>query len=244
LVWKVIPIIAGEFGMVRDDIKFRGGDSRHSEMVPSYIFLAESKIGKVLIDTSFSTPEMCENELGLAINRTASLEQLLWRYETYPDEIMAVILTHLHWDHASNCDLFLNSKIYCQRQELDAAFASGSDYPAIFLDSIKKSMARVVPLDGDIELFDDFRVVLCGGHTIGSQMIEIETSSGKAIITGDTIMTYQNVEENIPIGLCTDSVACSAALARIRAMQGILLLPSHDYRTIKFISHPEICRNR
>lgn len=228
--------------MIRDDVKFKGGSPHHCEMVPSYIFLVESKIGKVLIDTSFGDPAVCEAQLGLVVKRSVSLEQLLRCHGATPDKIMAVVLTHLHWDHASNCDLFPNSAIYCQRREMDAAFSSGSDYPPIFLETLKTSMPRVVLLDGDVELFDGFRVVLCGGHTAGSQMIEVETSLGKAIITGDTIMTYQNVEGNIPIGLCSDSATCASVLRRIRAMHDVLLLPSHDYRTVKFISEPEICR--
>lgn len=239
MLWSITPILGGEFGMVRDDIKYENGDPGRSEMVPSYIFLLKSELGSVLVDTSFGEPAICRERLGLIIRRDRPLEQLLAEAGAKPEEVRAVILTHLHWDHAANCEMFPNSRIYCQQLELAAAFEPGSDYPAFFLESVKNSMERVVPLKGDAGIFDGLEAVLCGGHTAGSQMVEVRTAEGTAIITGDTIMTYKNVEQNIPVGLCSDREACRLALGNIRKRRGLVLLPSHDYLTMNYLKTAE-----
>ena len=38
-IWTVTPVLTGKFGMVRDDIKYRNGDSEIEEYVPSVLFL-------------------------------------------------------------------------------------------------------------------------------------------------------------------------------------------------------------
>jgi len=242
LIWEITPILGGEFGMVRDDIKYENGNPGHSEMVPSYIFLLESKLGKVLVDTSFGDPQKCREKLGLIVKREKPLVRILADAGINPEEITAIILTHLHWDHAANCDIFPYSKIYCQQLELDAAFTPGSDYPPVFVEGIKNSMHRILPLRGDADVMEGIGVVLCGGHTTGSQMIEVQTGLGTAIISGDTIMTYKNIEQRIPVGLRTDPEACRRVIEKTLKKRGMFLLPSHDYLTMNYLTNAESCK--
>ena len=51
--WTVTPVMTGRFGMVRDDIKYQGGDPYICGYVPSVLFLLESGEQQVIVDTGF-----------------------------------------------------------------------------------------------------------------------------------------------------------------------------------------------
>lgn len=43
---------------------------------------------------------------------------------------------------------------------------------------------NVIEVDGDANIFDGIDLIFTPGHTVGGQFISINTSEGKAIITG------------------------------------------------------------
>ena len=53
--------------------------------------------------------------------RRAPLAQTLKSHGLAFDDIDTVILTHLHWDHCQNADLFENARILVHPRELDYA---------------------------------------------------------------------------------------------------------------------------
>ena len=50
-----------------------------------------------------------------------------------PEDVELVILTHLHWDHAGNCDLFPDAEIVVQQSELRYAVSPGRFFRRSFL---------------------------------------------------------------------------------------------------------------
>ena len=50
-----------------------------------------------------------------------------------PRDVEFVVLTHLHWDHAGNCDLFPDARVLVQRDELRYAIAPGRFFRKSFL---------------------------------------------------------------------------------------------------------------
>jgi glyoxylase-like metal-dependent hydrolase (beta-lactamase superfamily II) len=231
LFWRIKPILAGEFGMVRGDIKFAGGDKNKSSMVPSYIFLLDNNRDQIIVDTSFGSPQICEERIGLIIKRDKELKIILEEEGVVFEKISSIILTHLHWDHASNIGIFSQCPIYCQKKELEAAFNPNNGYDSYFLQDIVDAKNRIVLLDGFYQIRDGIEVVLLGGHTYGSQAVIISTLKGKVVIAGDNIMTYENVDKNVPIGLCVNPKEALAALEWVRS-NNFKVLPTHDYKTM------------
>jgi glyoxylase-like metal-dependent hydrolase (beta-lactamase superfamily II) len=238
--WKISPVLGGEFGMVRDDIKFVGGNPSATAMVPSLLFLLEHEDRQVVIDTSFRDPRDAEY-MGLVIKREGTIEARIRAAGIIPEKVEVLLLTHTHWDHADNCDVFTDALVYCQQKDYDYAIEN-PDYS----QRLKKTLAglgrRLVLLQGTADILPGIQAVFIGGHTPGSQMFVIDSSVGKAIITGDDVMTFANVENNIPVGLCVNPPACLQALEYIRQNRGALLFPSHDYRTLDYLQNPEHCR--
>ena len=66
-----------------------------------------------------------------------------------------------------------------------------------------------------------------GGHTMCSQAFSVSTKEGLAVLPGDTIFYYENLEKNHPVGLAVDIGECYQAMERVRATADIFV-PPHD----------------
>lgn len=236
MFYEVRPILAGEFGPVFDSVKFRNGDITKAEMVPSYVYHVNSERREVLVDTSFTSAEKCTELLGLKCLRQGSFLDLLRKNGVDPEKIDTIIYTHLHWDHAGNGRLFPNARIICQEDEIAPALAPPEweqGYSRVFASDIADVLERVEPVSGDTVIDSGLEVVQIGGHTRGSQAIVVDTIKGKVVITGDTVMTTENIERNVPIGLFVNLDECTASLKWLRQYDAAIIYPGHCWRAIK-----------
>jgi glyoxylase-like metal-dependent hydrolase (beta-lactamase superfamily II) len=112
-----------------------------------------------------------------------------------PDDVDAVIVTHLHFDHAGgltrwhsdNGDrtmlTFPNAEIITQRREWEDAIANKSTmhktYLSTHLTDQVAEHARLV--DGEMEVLPGLRVLPCPGHTWGQQAVLIDDDKGRTV---------------------------------------------------------------
>ncbi|WP_239089949.1 MBL fold metallo-hydrolase [Sphaerimonospora thailandensis] len=99
-----------------------------------------------------------------------------------PADVDAVVLTHLHSDHASGCvtggvPAFPNARHLIQRAELD--WVSGQTREQVVAPI--EDLIEVV--DGDAEVFPGIRLLHTPGHTPGHQCVEV----GDLVISGDVL---------------------------------------------------------
>ena len=228
MAYQITPITAGEFGMVRDDIKYRGGSPQITGYVPSYIYLLQQGKDQYLVDTSFIDPAFCARQMQLEVIRNKPLPQVLEHHGVIPDMVRGIFFTHLHWDHAGNISQFPNAVLYCQTREYEAALDPDA-YPPQFLTEFREALPRLILLEGDQEPVPGIRVHLCKGHTPGSQMIETDTVQGPALIPGDVVMTMKNITRNIPVGLAVNPEDAAKALGYINSRAYSAVYPSHEY---------------
>ena len=87
MAYQITPITAGEFGMVRDDIKYRGGSPQITGYVPSYIYLLQQGKDQYLVDTSFIDPAFCARQMQLEVIRNKPLPQVLEHHGVIPDMV-------------------------------------------------------------------------------------------------------------------------------------------------------------
>jgi N-acyl homoserine lactone hydrolase len=129
--------------------------------------------GTLLVDTGMvdSTPELAE-EWGPVLRAWPA-----------PDDVVAVINTHLHFDHCGGNRRFAGTPTYVQRAELAAAVA-----PDYLEEWVRFPGATYVELDGDAELFDGVSVLSTPGHSAGHQSVVVETDEGTIVLGGD--VTY------------------------------------------------------
>ena len=105
-----------------------------------------------------------------------------------PQALDAVFISHLHYDHCQNIDLFANVPLLVSERELRYVLEGeyeerGDPYvPAAMILSLKDRFQTV--LDGS-EIFPDVRVVALPGHTPGQAGLFL--SREKILLAGDGV---------------------------------------------------------
>lgn len=110
----------------------------------------------------------------------------LARHGVTPDRVRAVVLSHLHYDHCHNVDLFPNAEVYLSRREWDYA-ASADDLliPWMIRDLLKGRELTLVETEG--ALWPGVETLLLPGHTPGTMGLLLNTAQGRVAVVGDAI---------------------------------------------------------
>jgi N-acyl homoserine lactone hydrolase len=106
--------------------------------------------------------------------------------------ITAVVNTHLHFDHCGGNHLFTGRPIHVQRQELEDA-RTLDDYT--IREWVDAPGLTYSPVDGEFELLPGVRLLPAPGHTLGSQIVVVETSGQPIVIAGDTAVWFGELDE-------------------------------------------------
>lgn len=115
-----------------------------------------------------------------------------------------VIITHMHYDHAGNRDLFEKARFHIQDREMAYATGrnmchaglrgafDGRDVAAMVL---RVFGGRAVFHDGDVELASGLSLHRVGGHTDGLQVVRVWTRRGWMVLASDASHFYANMEQ-------------------------------------------------
>src|SRR3989304_5742670 len=104
----------------RADENFIGGDPHDSGMAMDYfIWVARNSIHSYVVDTGFNEKTAARRRRHYLRSPVESLRQL----GIEAGEVKDVIITHLHYDHIGNFDLFPRARFHLQEREM--AFATG-----------------------------------------------------------------------------------------------------------------------
>ena len=190
----------------------------------------------VVVDTSVPAGPRAAAFIGEPLERSSGQEppNALHLAGVDPLDVELVVLTHLHWDHAGNCDLFPDASILVQEAELRYAISPGRFFQKSFLapQSGWGVPPYLVPnletIPGERVIRPGLRVIPAPGHTPGSQAVVVDTAHGSFCIAGDAISTYRNIDADLPPGFHVDVDASMDSMDRLRAAADHLL-PSHDY---------------
>src|ERR1700677_3643621 len=90
---------------------------------PVHVWLITNGRTRILVDGGM--PEIAEVSRRMKVDGSggghAGLRKALASVQVSPDQIDTVIVTHLHYDHGTNLDLFPNACVVIQRDELHHA---------------------------------------------------------------------------------------------------------------------------
>jgi glyoxylase-like metal-dependent hydrolase (beta-lactamase superfamily II) len=234
---KIVTIAAGELD-TDESVVFAGGDSQKSYLLYCYIHLVIGCGQAFVVDTGFGDFDYCQ-KFGKAVCRLRNnnIVRVLQENGYRAEDITSVVLTHCHWDHIGGLSLFPNATIYCQRQEYECALANSTpdsgQYPLAFKKYLIEAEHRFRLIEGVYQLNPNVKLKKTGGHSVGSQIIEIENDDESALILGDEVFYFDNITRNIPVG-CTINPEKSRqildyVISRINnSAKKVVIYPGHD----------------
>lgn len=194
--YKLFPLVTfhmeNEYSMMIDRSHY--GEKK---IIPVIFWLIQGEGHNILVDSGVSSVE--KSHYKATQTEEQKPENLIKSHGLEPKDIEAVILTHLHWDHCYNLELFPNAKIYVQKRELLYAFnplpCHWMAYESVqsgYTPTWPKHMDRFIVLDGDFTYCDGIEIFLTPGHSPGMQNVVVQTSAGKYLIASDNIPLYEN----------------------------------------------------
>ena len=223
----------------RTDIRRRDGSVTEGVMVPVPVWLLENTDRVILIDTGLGDlDEVADMQHRYGVDFVASrsadqdLVAGLAAHGVKPADVELIVLTHLHFDHIGNNELFPNARFITQRDELPQALRpprfSMFYYPE-YAYKITGILDRLDVIDGDAQIDPAVRLVKIGGHTPGCMVVIIETAQGRVCLTSDVMYNYRNLELNWPMGSFWDLPDLMRGYDRLH-IEADIIIPEHDWQ--------------
>ena len=160
---------------------------------------------KVLIETGFGN-KFGEKDKKIFALQERWIGQALEDVGISREEITAVVVTHLHFDHAGGLTYFdtddadaspkpsfPNAKIFTQRTEWEDAKANKSTMTKAYLsDHLYPVEDQIVLVDGEAEIIPGITVKPVPGHTWGQQSVRFRDEQGFLCFPGDVMPTIHH----------------------------------------------------
>jgi glyoxylase-like metal-dependent hydrolase (beta-lactamase superfamily II) len=209
--------------------------SRKLVTIPILAFLIKTENSKILVDTSFESPERPDLKAGDYQRPLGTKQELafqLKQLDVSVDDVDVVVNTHLHEDHCGNNKLFKNSRFLVQKEELRHAFVpddnerdrNGPFYKRIDFDH----PLDYEPITGDYAVTEEVRILFTPGHTAGHQSVAVRLANRNFVIASDAVFTEKNWRDNVDPGLVYDARAYADSIRKLKSVPNALVYFSHD----------------
>jgi len=235
--YRIHPIVMGSKAFDKSMMTYQYGYGE-PYTIPIYCWYLEGGNKKILIDTGeFSPLQSKERERALG-GKVYTFEEGLSRWGLSPEGIDIVIHTHLHNDHCENDSKCTNATFYIHEKELKRIH---NQHPLDFrymedwIVDIEKN-GQITKVTADQEIVPGIQVIHTPAHTEGGLTVLVETSQGKAAITGFCVimenfnppLKIKALEmEVIPPGTHVNVYEAYDIVLKVREMADILI-PLHE----------------
>lgn len=215
---------------------FIGGDAHESGARMDYfVWLVRNAAGTFVVDTGFNAEAATRRKREFLRSPVEGLRLLGVDAASVAD----VIITHLHYDHVGNFDLFPRARFHLQDREL--AFATGRHMAHEFF-SYAYELEEVVAMvrnvyagrvefhDGDAQVAPGLSVHHIGGHTAGLQVVRVWTRIGWLVLASDGSHYYANMIESRPFPVVASVTDMADGWRRVRSLasEPRYVVPGHD----------------
>lgn len=180
---------------------FIGGDPHDGPMPLDYfVWAMVGARGTIILDTGFD--EKVAAVRGRTIVRP--VREGLRAIGVAPESIETVILSHMHYDHCGNFDLFPNARYHLQDREME--YATGrcmchaqlrNSYELDYVIAMLRKVytGRAMFHDGAGQIAPGITVHHIGGHARGLQCVRVKTRVGHIVLASDVTHFYRHMHE-------------------------------------------------
>jgi N-acyl homoserine lactone hydrolase len=143
------------------------------------------------------------------------------------DPVDTLVLSHGHYDHLQNADLFTDADVYLHPAEFARLAAAPTDDPVTppWSAAILAGL-RLRDAEDGLELAPGVRVIGLPGHTVGSIGLTVATEEGTAILTGDAVPSANSFRRG-SLSMAADHEAAARSV-RLVQTTAELVFPGHD----------------
>jgi N-acyl homoserine lactone hydrolase len=153
--------------------------------------------------------------------RRRALLRALADHGLAPRDIDLLVLSHAHWDHLQNADLFTDVLIHPAEDLAPRGNPVLPPWTAAILEGLSVS-----PASDGLELAPGVTVTALPGHTAGSIGLTVTTAAGTALLTGDAVPSAVALRRGRPSS-AVDEEAAARSIALVRARADVVY-PGHD----------------
>jgi glyoxylase-like metal-dependent hydrolase (beta-lactamase superfamily II) len=223
-------------------------DDSHDAGIPMdyFVWVARNSQHTVVIDTGFDAVAAERRGRQLLIEPGQGLRLL----GVDCNQVEHVVITHLHYDHAGNLQLFPRARFHLQDSEM--AFATGRHMGHPFFSHAYNleaviSMVRLVYAsqvqfhNADAQIVPGITVHHVGGHTHGLQVVRVWTRIGWVVVASDAAHYLANITSGRPFPIVADVMQMITGWGRLRelATRPGYIIPGHDPLVMSRYSEPE-----
>ena len=215
---------------------FIGGDPHDGPMPLDYfVWLVRGEGREFVVDTGFNAAAAARRQRRLV--RPVDSALALMGVQT--QGVRDVVITHLHYDHVGNFDLFPHATFHLQDLEMQYATGRCMCHEAMrhafdvedVVGMVRNVYAgRVRFHAGDAQIAPGISVHLIGGHTMGLQVVRVATRRGYVVLASDASHFYANMGEARPFPIVYNVADMMEGWARLRSLaeSDAHVVPGHD----------------
>jgi len=176
-----------------------GDPHEDSDMPLDYFVWAVVGGGRtIVVDTGFDATMAKKRDRKIVHPVEEGLEAVGVRHSDVRD----VVVTHMHYDHCGNGDLFPNARFHMQDTEMEYVTGRCMCHHQIAHAFEPEDVSRMVYRvfagsvqfhDGNDEIAPGVTVHKIGGHTKGLQCVRVATKRGYVVLASDATHFYQHI---------------------------------------------------
>jgi len=215
---------------------FLGGDPHDGPMPLDYfVWLVRGDGREFVVDTGFNAAAAARRQRRLL----RPVDEALALLGVDTQHVREVVITHLHYDHVGNFDLFPRATFHLQDLEMQYATGRCMCHEALrhafdvedVVGMVRNVYAgRVRFHSGDAQLAPGISVHLIGGHTMGLQAVRVATRRGFVVLASDASHFYANMGEARPFPIVYNVADMMEGWAKLRSLaeSEAHVIPGHD----------------
>jgi glyoxylase-like metal-dependent hydrolase (beta-lactamase superfamily II) len=229
-----------------------GGSKKQRLDITFSIWVIKGLGRTVLLDAGFKKDieDAKDFQLKEYVRPDSALQQLGLR----ADQVTDIIISHPHWDHIDEIDLFPKAHFWMQKEDYNNFVGAAWQEPKSTGGFAKRDVRKLLELNlagrltlvnGDNkEIIPGIRVYTGSKHTYNSQYVLVKSGKQHTVLASDNVWIYANLDHLIPpVKTGTlDPAGYIRAMKRMKTLASSpkLIIPGHDgqvFQRFPFLSY-------